>query len=131
MASSEASAIIAGNQDRAKRMRDSPSNCNDSAAHRARTTCTKGNQRKLQRKTPAVGTRQRMRATTSRPSSQLMRRNNERRSAIKPAASAIGGTKPQASSVAVCGIRREEKSAQLTVHFGITNPGRAENGTRH
>src|SRR6185369_3668479 len=120
--------MMAGNQDRAKRRRDSPSNCNDSAAHRASTTCTNGNQRKLQRKTPAVGSMQRMSAMASRPSSQLMRRNTGRRNAINPATRAIGEIKPEASSVAVCGMSREEKSAQLTVHFGITNPGNAENG---
>ena len=50
---------------------------------------------------------------------------------INPAATATGGTTPQASSLAVCGMRRDEKSTQLTVQFGIKNPGNAVNGTRH
>src|SRR5437870_7463687 len=50
---------------------------------------------------------------------------------INPAMSAAGATKPHASSVALCGVRRDEKSVQFTVHEGRMNPGSAAGGTSH
>src|SRR2546423_7689242 len=98
---------------------------NDSAAQSARTRCSNGNQRKLQRKTLAVGSRQSSRTRRSNPSSHLMARTNARPKAIRLASKATGETKPHASSVAVCGTRREEKSAQFTVQFGRMKAGKA------
>jgi hypothetical protein len=44
---------------------------------------------------------------------------------------AMGGTRPQASSVALCGTNREEKFDQSTVHDGRIRPGHAFHGTSH
>src|SRR6185369_9147669 len=102
-----------------------------SAAQIARIKWKNGNQRKLHRKRPAVGSMQSKSTSKSKISSHLRRRMSKHGRHRNPATSAAGATKPQASSMAVCGIRREEKPIQLTVQPGTINPGRARQGTIH
>ena len=102
-----------------------------SAAQIARTRWKNGNQRKLHRKRPAVGIIESKSTSKSRTSSHLILLMSSRPRLINPAARTGIGTSPQASSVAVCGVRREEKLAQFTVHEGRISPGSAAGGTSH
>src|SRR5213596_1239947 len=98
-----------------------PMLCSASAAQSARIKWKKGNQRKLQRKTPALGSIESKSTRKSKSSSQRTFLRNGRPRFITPAISAIGDTKPHANSVPVCGIMRVEKSAQFTVQHGKIN----------
>ena len=102
-----------------------------SAAQRARTRWKSGSQRKLQRKTPAVGTIARMKTTSRRASSQPIFFRRARLLTIKPASNAAGAIKPHASSAARCGSSLVEKLDQFTVHEGRISPGHAFQGTSH
>ena len=102
-----------------------------SAAQRARTRWSRGSQRKLQRKAPAVGLIARMKTTKSKAVSQRIFFRMARPFTRNPVSNAMGGTRPQASSVAPCGTNREEKFDQFTVHDGRIRPGHAFHGTSH
>src|SRR5437016_3110503 len=119
-----ASAVVAGVADRGV-IRST------SAAQIARTKWKNGSQRKLHRKRPAVGSIESKSTTRSRSNSHLICLMSVRPRQMNPATSATGATKPQASSVAECGIRLEEKSVQFTVHEGRISPGNAAGGTSH
>src|SRR2546428_2449728 len=108
-----------------------PMLCSASAAQSARIKWKKGNQRKLQRKTPALGSIESKSTRKSRSNSQRTFLRNGRPRFMTPAISAIGDTKPHAISVAGCGMYRVEKSAQLTVQHGRINAGSAGSGTIH
>src|SRR5204862_2510666 len=96
-------------------------------------------QRKLQRKTPAVGSMQSKSTSTSETSSHRILPSNARAairesriaSSAAHAINVAGATKPHLNSAALCGIMREEKSAQFTVQQGRINPGSADSGTIH
>ena len=102
-----------------------------SAAHSASITWRKGSQRKLQRKTFALGSIEMIKTRMSKPSSHLIGLTRARPKRIRPAIKAIGGTKPHAISVAVCGRDRVEKSDQFAVQLGRIKAGRAAGGTSH
>src|SRR4029077_18332449 len=106
-------------------------NASASAAQRARTRWKSGSQRKLQRKTPAVEIIARMKTTKSKAVSQRIFFRRARPFTRNPVSNAMGGTRPQASSVALCGTNREEKFDQSTVHDGRIRPGHAFHGTSH
>src|SRR5436309_15315305 len=89
-----------------------------SAAQSARTRWKSGSQRKLHRKTPAVGIIARTKMKIRRTSSQRILPQSARPFATNPASKAAGGTRPQASSVAPCCVSRDEKFDQFTVHDG-------------
>src|SRR5438034_2479411 len=105
--------------------------CSASAAQIASTRWKKGSQRKLHRKSPAVGIIESRSTIKSKISSHFIRRTSIRRCQTNPAMSAAGAAKPHASSVAACVRFREEKSVQFTVHDGRINPGSAAGGTSH
>ena len=128
-----ATSTSARNPGRAKGRAISPAgnNRNASAAQRIRMRWKSGNQRKLHRKTPAVGIIASRRTTKRSPSSQRTFRQSSRPFATTPAISATGGTRPQASSVPAWGIIREEKSAHFTVQQGRISAGHAFGGTSH
>ena len=102
-----------------------------SAAHNARITWRKGSQRKLQRKTFALGSIEMTRTRTSKPSSHLIGLTRARPKRLRPASRTIGETKPHAISVAVCGSDRVEKSDQFTVQLGRMKAGSDAGGTSH
>src|SRR6266567_2944416 len=105
--------------------------CSASAAQIASTRWKKGSQRKLHRKSPAVGIIESRSTIKSKISSHFIRRTSIRPCQTNPAMSAAGAAKPHASAVAACVRFREEKSVQFTVHDGRINPGSAAGGTSH
>src|SRR5256885_7603693 len=102
-----------------------------SAAQIARMRWKNGSQRKLHRNSPAAGSIASTSTSTSKARSHLIRLTSVRPREINPATSATGATKPHANSVALCGIRREEKLVHFTVQQGRINPGSAAGGTSH
>ena len=72
-----------------------------------------------------------MSTNPSKPSSHRSRLTTPRARTDKANRSATGGTNPHVISVALCGIKRVEKSAQDTVHEGRKKPGNAAGGTSH
>jgi len=103
--------VLIDGQPRLKRARIEPREpvakrgriCSVSAAQSASTRWNKGSQRKLHRKTPAVGTMQRNSTSPRRINSHFIRRISRRGRQRNPAAKAAGATKPFANSVAECG----------------------------
>ena len=102
-----------------------------STAQRAMPTCRRGSQRKLQRKTPALGSIAITATATMRTSSHLSFAQIRFGSRIRPTNSTTGATEPHESSVAPCGMSRVEKSYRSTVQFGKISAGQAASGTRH
>src|SRR5215472_18041250 len=105
--------------------------CSTSAAQIAKTRWKNGSHRKLHRNRPAVGIMQSKRTSKSSTSSHLIRLTSCRARQRNAPITAAGATNPQANSAAVCGLARDEKSVQLTVHHGEISPGSAAGGTRH
>src|SRR5438034_9950821 len=115
-----ASAVVAGVNDPGHRRVDPVPRqvCSASAAQIARMRWKNGSQRKLHRNSPAAGSIATTSTSTSEASSHLIRLTSVRSRQMNPAMSATGATKPHANSVAVCGIRREEKLVHFTVQQG-------------
>src|SRR5438094_9676131 len=89
---------------------------NASTAQRARTRWRSGSQRKLQRKTPAVGSIARVNRTRSRASSQRLLFNKARPFEKNPDDNASDGKRLEPSSATPCRTNREEQVDQFNLH---------------
>ena len=108
---------------------------NASAPANARAMWKSGNQRKLHRNTPALGTMQRTSATTVNPTSQRRFAGHRspsprrRQRSKATAATAASGTRLPANSLAGRANGLPAKSGQSEPQDGVTSPGSARHGT--